>query len=69
MLGKLAKEARVRQVRQRLDFRKTYFPFPLLAMSLDHVFVSEHILFSGYTLGNSAGSDHVPFILDFSIAP
>ncbi|MEM9777324.1 MAG: endonuclease/exonuclease/phosphatase family protein [Chloroflexota bacterium] len=69
MLNKLAAEANVRQVRQRFDFRKTYFPYPLVAMSLDHVFVSDKIWVGGYFFGNSAGSDHVPLVVDFSLAP
>ena len=69
MLNELATEANVRQVRQRFDFRKTYFPFPLVAMALDHVLVSDKILVGGYSFGNAAGSDHVPLVVDFSIEP
>ncbi|MEM8862664.1 MAG: endonuclease/exonuclease/phosphatase family protein [Chloroflexota bacterium] len=69
MLNQLAQRVGVNQVRQQFDLRKTYSPFPAVFMSLDHVLVSEDIRVSDYSYAGSAGSDHVPIVVDFSIAP
>ena len=69
MLSLLSKQAEVSHVRGRFDISKTFFPFPLIGMSLDHVLVSDSVQVVNYFYGDEAGSDHRPLLVDISVSP
>lgn len=67
MLQQLASRAEVAQVRSRFDLRKTFFPVPVLGLTLDHLFVSDSFGVQSYTYDRDmAGSDHRPLVVDLS---
>lgn len=67
VMRQLATQADVQHVRQSLDLTKTWRPFPLLGLALDHVLVSDDWQVLGYQYGKPGGSDHLPLIVDLRL--
>ncbi|MFK7802006.1 MAG: endonuclease/exonuclease/phosphatase family protein [Anaerolineae bacterium] len=67
MLDLLTEQADVAQVRNRFDYRKTFFSPSVMGTPIDHVFVSDQLTVADYSFGELAGSDHRPLVVDFSM--
>ncbi|MCB8949604.1 MAG: endonuclease/exonuclease/phosphatase family protein [Ardenticatenaceae bacterium] len=68
-LRQLQAAADVQDTRRGLGRLTTWIGPSLIRLSLDHVFASEELVVQSYAQGQPGGSDHLPIIVDFALAP
>lgn len=68
-LRQLQAAAGVQDTRRGLGRLTTWSGPPLVRLSLDHVFASQELAVQSYAQGQPGGSDHLPIVVDFVVAP